>query len=356
MKAKNLTGAATLLVAALLAWTCGSSGTDTGPAVSDTTDAVDQQTHDEQTDLGPDLGPLDVKTGLDKTEFVPEGCESQPYGFACPCTGNDECVAGFCVETSDGFVCTEECLEECPAGWKCKGISGYGADVVFLCVPSSKKLCFPCKADSQCGEGMCVPVGDETFCSFPCSQEDSCPAGFDCLEEAAEDGTVTAACKPASGSCDCLPANAAELRPCQVDNEMGTCFGYEECDPVQGWGACSAQSAVAEECNGKDDDCDGAIDEGVSDTQACTAANEYGTCKGTSVCLGPLGYVCQAPKAKPEECDYADNDCDVFVEEDFTDAAGKYVSFNHCGSCAISCEFGFPNATAKCETALAVPK
>ncbi|MBM4372293.1 MAG: hypothetical protein FJ098_11605, partial [Deltaproteobacteria bacterium] len=43
------------------------------------------------------------------------------------------------------------------------------------------------------------------------------------------------------------------------------------------------------------------------------------------------------------------------VDEDFKNAQGKYAAFEHCGTCTISCEGGFPNATAKCDASKATP-
>ena len=43
-------------------------------------------------------------------------CDGLPLGTGCPCASNDECQGGFCIEAQFGFVCTEECVEECQEG------------------------------------------------------------------------------------------------------------------------------------------------------------------------------------------------------------------------------------------------
>jgi hypothetical protein len=277
-------------------------------------------------------------------------CTQVPYGFGCSCGGNDECQSGFCVEGTFGGVCTQACLEDCPDGWKCKGVPNFGADMVFICVPETKKQCIPCQMDEQCAGGLCVDIGGANFCAMFCDDDTGCLPGFSC-----DQAEGTGLCRPVSGYCDCLLDNAGSVKSCEESNEFGTCYGYAECNPELGWTACTAMTPAAESCDGKDNDCDGLIDEQLPE-EPCENANEYGTCSGMASCLGPLGYVCQAPTPEGELCDYADNDCDGQVDEIFVDQAGKYVAFDHCGTCAVSCALGFPNAQAKCDVSKTVPK
>ena len=276
-------------------------------------------------------------------------CTEPPYGFTCPCQGNDECLSGFCVEGTFGGVCTQACLEDCPEGWKCKGVPNFGADLVFICVPETKKQCIPCQMDEQCGGGRCVEIAGEDFCATFCDEDSGCLPGFTCEQQ-----EETGLCKPDSGSCDCLPDDEGSVKSCQDENEFGTCYGFAECNPKLGWTACSALTPAAESCDGKDNDCDGLIDEKLAE-EPCETANEFGTCVGMAACIGPLGYVCQAPEPVAENCDYADNNCDGQVDEGFVDETGKYVAYEHCGTCAVSCALGFPNAAAKCAAGKAVP-
>ena len=282
---------------------------------------------------------------------LPEECLEPPYAFGCPCEGNVDCLTGYCVESTYGFVCTEECLEECPEGWKCKGLSAFGRDLVFLCIPVSKKLCFPCVKDEQCGGGRCVAMGDESYCAVFCDDDSPCPPGFNCQAEGEDQ-----VCIPQSGFCDCLADNLGDLKPCEEANDLGSCFGYMECDPDNGWSGCSATPPFAEVCDGQDNDCDGNIDEDFGEIKPCQKENEFGSCAGVDTCLGPEGLVCQAPTPAAESCDYVDNNCDSTVDEDFVDADGKYVDFEHCGSCSVSCAVGFPNAKAMCDGSKTVPK
>jgi hypothetical protein len=76
---------------------------------------------------------------------------------------------------------------------------------------------------------------------------------------------------------------------------------------------------VAEACNGMDDDCDGGVDEGQpADGDACTIPGLLGVCaEGETSCdAGPL--VCsQVHVPSAETCDGEDDDCDGAIDEGY---------------------------------------
>ncbi len=459
-------------------------------------------------------------------------CLETPYGFGCPCKTNSDCDSGYCVEAGVGAVCTTECFEDCPEGWDCRGISGFGVDLIFLCLPATAEVCEPCENDGECENGICDLTDDGGFCLPYCPEEGNCPEATECaLDHPHGDGTVDV-CMPVSGSCACNESNSGEIRPCNFSNEHGTCEGFETCVPGEGWvdcnaavpgpeicdgkdnncdgttdegflvdgvygldehcgncnqdcdqliangsgvcdvesyevpkcvvdqcdpgfyqaGAfqclppvsgsscqvcvndddclgglcmevdgkkrclefcggegecpvetacqtveeglelcvpltgscecnsasegtkkscfttneigtcegtqtcdaeagwsdCNAPEAVPESCDGKDNDCNGLVDDGLGNLGECTIENEFGTCPGVSVCGGVLGIVCQGTAPSAEICDGKDNNCDGAADETFKDAQGNYAQMNHCGECNYSCAGLFPNAVAQC--------
>jgi|GEM_PF-5714106 len=87
------------------------------------------------------------------------------------------------------------------------------------------------------------------------------------------------------------------------------------------WGTCQGEVLPQSEiCDGKDNDCDGQIDEGFNVGQSCTAG--LGECARTGqyVCKADgSGTQCNATPGTPtaEICDNKDNDCDGQTDEDY---------------------------------------
>ena len=150
-----------------------------------------------------------------------------------------------------------------------------------------------------------------------------------------DDGSSTGAtCSPTAEVCDGKDNNCNGsidenlTQACEENGENGT----QAC--VNGaWGTCETScTPSAETCDGVDNDCDNAIDEddaGQALTQTCT---DTAGLAGTQICTAGAWGACSAScTPSPEVCDGQDNDCDGKVDEDDAGQALKQDCSNECG-------------------------
>ncbi len=195
------------------------------------------------------------------------GWEDFPYGEAC--ADDDDCLFGFCIDGPGGKVCTNTCIQDCPAGWTCKGVDMGGNEPTFICIPDYFDVCTPCTQDKECGveDDFCISVGGEgTYCAVSCQDDGDCPERYACNSVINQVGVTVKQCVPLSGSCTCTTDNQGDIRTCVKENEYGECPGEMVCLGKDGWSECDAAKPAAEVCDGKDNDCDGAVDNGFADT------------------------------------------------------------------------------------------
>ena len=254
-----------------------------------------------------------------------QGWCSEPGGFGCPCTENEECDSGWCVASAQGYVCTKTCVEDCPDGWACTQVQD-SPDVVFACMPVHAKVCNPCDKSQECQgvvggmTNLCVDLGaDGNFCGGDCSTDGlPCLDGYVCTEVTSTEGDTGKQCLPQNGQCECSPVAIEDglSTTCFVENEFGMCEGERSCGE-EGLTECSAPTPGPELCNGEDDDCDGVVDNNLIQ-EDCFVQNEWGACPGQVLCVGGEA-LCQGKDPTAEVCDGLDNDCDGDTDENFSD-------------------------------------
>ncbi|MBN1774706.1 MAG: hypothetical protein JXB32_25835, partial [Deltaproteobacteria bacterium] len=135
-----------------------------------------------------------------------------------------------------------------------------------------------------------------------------------------------------------------ETRPCAT--ECGS-EGTQTCTGDCTWGGCVPPD---ETCNGVDDDCDGATDEGFpcspgASVTCTTSCGTVGSGPCTDACNPPTGADCAPPT---ESCNGVDDDCDTETDDGFACPRGQPVGCTTtCGStgtgtCLSSCEIPSP--------------
>ena len=299
---------------------CGQGSTE-GATDSATLDADVVTVDTVQADTTPPLDTTPADTG-------PDTRPPDPGAFGAPCSTQEDCNSGFCVQDANGKVCTRVCSDECPAGWGCNEVQLGGSDPTFICQPNFPRLCYPCTSNDDCTANgqdgsRCVQFGGAgAFCGGDCSQA-GCPDGFVCFQAPDLNGTTSAQCIPQAEMCACTaPAIADQAETiCSFANEHGKCTGARFC-AEDGLSACTATTPAAETCNGVDDDCDGLTDEGSLDTDAdhvadCVDDDDDGDGSLDGDDCAPLDPT-RHPGAA-EVCDGVDQDCDGTNDQGFAD-------------------------------------
>ncbi len=181
-----------------------------------------------------------------------------------------------------------------------------------------------------CGVGACLRTG-----AFVCREGaavDGCEPGLATADDAVCDGQDN----------DCDGATDEEFVPHATTCGVGACEGNigeatcdagtpnDSCDPVAG--------AVAETCEGSDQDCDGATDEEYADLGRACDGGDAGRCAdGVFVCQpDQQGVTCdEAGAGNVEACNGLDDDCDDETDEGLTscedtDADGVVDPVDNC--------------------------
>ncbi|MBL8953725.1 MAG: hypothetical protein JNK82_23320 [Myxococcaceae bacterium] len=195
-----------------------------------------------------------------------------------------------CAALPDAGACR---VSRCETGY-------YVNDGGTWCLELPDTLCRPCVNDVDCvGPGArCLTVDGERVCGRDCGPNSlyppGCPSGYTC---------GAGQCQPSTNSCNCK-AGVAASRSCAVS----TCRGFQACTggATPSWSACDVDTFNPEICDGIDNNCNMAVDEGWRNavTGKYDQATNCGFCnndctKYFSPTLQHTTGVCNAAPATP---------------------------------------------------------
>ncbi|MFN7701470.1 MAG: MopE-related protein [Deltaproteobacteria bacterium] len=267
---------------------------------------------------------LPSDTGPDA--FAPDGCTP---GADERCNGRDD----DCDTRIDEGIETATDEDNCGAcGVPCAPPGAFGECVAGACTIRECDLGrFDRNMDPSDGcEARCLPTAtDDSLCDL---RDNDCDFSVD--EDVALDtdptncGRCGRTCRFIHASAGCA-AGACRLEACEVD--------YHDVDGVPDNGceyACTPAATATESCNGRDDDCDGVNDNGNPEAGRVCGSGVGACTTGVQSCrMGVL--VCEGGTApRLEACNGLDDDCDDATDE------GNPGGGASCGIDTGECAFG----------------
>jgi hypothetical protein len=193
---------------------------------------------------------------------------------------------------------------------------------------------------AQCNDR--IDNDNDGYCDFSTKKckDGSTPGDPDCTSK--EDNKEASECVPSEEVCDnkdndCDGQIDEDLTQQCGSTDIGVCqYGIETCSRGV-WGSCEGNiDPQSEFCDHLDNDCDGTIDEDL--TKQCGTSN-IGECMyGASTCTAGVWSLCEGNiEPTTEICDSKDNDCDGVIDDGCECTEGQT---KQCGTDVGQCEFG----------------
>ena len=288
---------------------------------------------------------LVCRTGWQDRDSTP-GCETACAGSSTPesCNGIDDDCDG---ATDEDFACAVGRATPCTTSC---GTTGSGA-CTLACEPPASSACTPpaeaCNGldddcDTTADDGFACSPGGTGSCATPCGSAGTraCTAG--CTWDACV--APVEACNGRDDDCDTMADDGFECAAGAVATCTTSCgsTGTRSCSASCAWQPCVPPP---EACNGRDDNCDTQVDETSEcvpgSTQACTLS-----CGSTGQrnCSAACTWDACVPPA--ETCNGRDDDCDTAVDEGFECLVGTSSGCTaSCGTagtrdCSSRCTWG----------------
>lgn len=179
-------------------------------------DTEDASGSDTQDAAGPDFefDSISNDSGTDEADSEPTLGE-----FGDACESDFDCESRYCLEQSDGSLCTRLCTNDCEDGYTCRLLVNSGGDAVSLCVPDTDVLCRACEEHTDCGDlsHRCLEQDNGTFCATDCSDDRQCPSGHGCNIHTEDDGSERWLCEPLLGVCQPVRLESIGPAPLAAD-------------------------------------------------------------------------------------------------------------------------------------------
>jgi hypothetical protein len=265
--------------------------------------------------------------------------------------GNGTCEYGPCIKTADDDTsCNfkdndcdnliDEDVDVCTSLTDC-GFCGHACAVLHgtpECVHTGDGACNQTNTACQlkacdCTPGDCwwdLDGSDATGCEYQCELtnggveicgdglDNDCDGKIDSADDLSGDPAIGVVCYGDPDG-ECGQDAHAGMTACQ--GTLVVCIGADVL----------VEDQVLETCNGKDDDCDGAVDDNPTDTgTACGQSNIFPCALGSMQCLSGALVCIGAIAPQAEVCNGQDDDCDGNI-----DLTGAVPPPDATGSCNV---------------------